>query len=881
MKWWQLKKRDADLERELRSDLELEEEEQREEGLPPEEARYAARRALGNTTVIKEQTHEAWGWAQFERMGQDIRYATRQLGKSPGFSIVTVLTLALGIGATTAIFTLVYDVMLRPLPFAKADRLVTMEEVAAEWSNIYPTLPVSANHFTFWQRNSRSFDSMTVMQQGSAPLGADGRPSQVGVLSATPSIFSVLKVQPQFGRAFTDDEARPGNERVAVLMYDLWREQFGRDPGIVGKTIQLNGFPYTVIGVMPQSFHMPPVLATLGNTSRQLPIGVLEPLAFSKERLAEQMGDLNYFGLARLKPGVSPAAATADLNALQHTISMNLPADEKATLSAVLTPFQKQLVGNNRKPLIILLAGVAGLLLVGCVNVTNLLLARAVGQKQQMAVASALGARRAELVRMALREIAVLAAVGGGLGILLASGIVPAMQRYLPPALDFRGPLHLDWAGAGCALLLAVLASLLAGAAPAFMVSHTAPNEVLHTESRLASESRTSRRARRVLVGFEVSVSVALVLMTGLLTTSLVKLMQVDRGFTTERTVTAMIDLPTMSYRDDQHRAAFYREVLEGLDRLPGMEHAAITSVLPLTGDSWGDMARVAGDRRPVTQLPLESFRWISPDYFSTIHLQLTAGRLFAQNDWGKDVAVISEKTAKMLWPGKNPVGLQFRRGDRTKEQPFTVIGVVANARTISLAKPDPMLIYVPYWYRCEQTAGLVVRTHQDPSDMADTIRRTVWSVDPNVPVPTVRALGGVVADSVANQRFEMDLLLLFAASAVFLAGLGVYGVVTYSVVQRSREIGLRIALGAQRTSVYRLVLRDGLFPVVVGAIVGVALAFGSARAVSSLLFQVSPYDPVLAVGAVSALLAVGTIACLLPARSAASVQPMQALRMK
>ncbi len=881
MKWWQIKKRAADLERELRSDLELEEEEQREDGLPPGEARHAARRALGNTTLIREQTHEAWGWAGLERLCLDVRYAIRQLLRSPGFSLVVAMTLALGIGATTAIFTLVYDVMLRPLPFAQPDRLVTMEEIAAEWSNIYPTLPVSANHFAFWQQNNRSFDSMAVMQQGSAPLGADGRPSQVGVLSATPGIFSVLRVQPQLGRPFTGIEAQPGNDHVAVLMYELWRVQFGSDPGIVGKTIRLNGFPYTVIGVMPQSFYMPAVqtIASIGETSRPLPIGVLEPLAFSKERLAEEMGDLNYFGLARLRPGVSVAAATAELNALQHTISANLPADEKATLSAVLTPFQAQLVGNNRKPLLILLAAVAGLLLVGCVNVTNLLLARAVGQKQQMAVAAALGAQRAELVRMALRETAVLAVAGGGLGVLLAASIVPTMQRYLPPALDFRGPLHLDWAGAGCALLLAVLATMLAGAAPAFMVSRTAPNEVLRTESRLASESRGSRRMRRVLVGIEVAVSVAVVLMTGLLTTSLIKLMSVDRGFTAERTMTATIDLPMESYRDDQPRAAFYREVLERMDRLPGVEHAAVTSVLPLTGDSWGDFARVAGDTRPVTQLPLESFRSVSPEYFSTIHLQLIAGHFFSQSDWGNNLALISEKTAKSLWPGKNPVGLQFSRGDRTKEKPFTVIGVIANARTISLAKPDPMMIYVPYWYRCEPVAGLVVRTRQDPSEMANAIRQVIWSVDRSVPVPAVRALGGVVADSVANQRFEMDLLLLFAVSALFLAGLGIYGVITYSVVQRYREIGLRMALGAQRANVYRLVFHDGLLPVVAGAAAGVALAFASGRLVSSLLFQVSPYDPALTIGAVCALLAVGTTACLLPARRAASVDPMQALR--
>ena len=403
MKWWQFGKRDADLERELQSDLEMEQEEQQERGLSADEARSAARRAFGNPTLIREQTHEAWGWAPAERLLQDARYALRQLWRSPGFSIVTTMTLALGIGATTAIFTLVYDVMLRPLPFAHPDRLVTIEEKVAEWSNLYPTLPASANHFTFWQRNNRTFDSMAIMQQYSMPLGARGRPLQVEALSATAGMFSVLQVQPALGRAFTIDEAQARHERVAILTNDLWRDQFGADRSILNKTILLDGFPYSVIGVMPQSFHMPSLqtMDTIGGTNHQIPIGVLVPLSFSKERLAEEMGDLNYFALARLKAGISMAAASEELNELQRIITVSLPADEKATLSAQIMPFQEKLVGNNRKPLTILLVAVMGLLLVGCVNVTNLLLSRAVGQKRQMAVAAALGAGRAELVRMA------------------------------------------------------------------------------------------------------------------------------------------------------------------------------------------------------------------------------------------------------------------------------------------------------------------------------------------------------------------------------------------------------------------------------------------------------------------------------------------------
>ena len=814
-------------------------------------------------------------------MLNDLKFALRQLRKAPGFTLTAVLTLALGIGATTAIFTLVYDVMLRPLPFTHADRLVAIDEKVAEWSNMYPTLPVSANHFTFWQQHSRSFEAMAAMREYSMPLGAQGRPLQVEIVTATPGIFSVLEVQPWLGRAFTREEAQPGHDRVAVLTWDLWREQFGGDKGIVGRTVRLDGYPYTVVGVMPESFHMPP-LDVFGNKDSnqgtKAELGALLPLAFDKDALEEAMGDLNYFGLARLKPGVTAAQANAELDGEQRMIVATLPADEKATLSALVTPWQEDLVGGNRKSLVILLGAVAGLLLVGCVNIANLLLARAAGQRQQMAVVAALGASRGELARLALRETVVVAAGGCGLGLLLAMAAVPAMQRYLPASLDFRGALHLDWVGAGCALLLAGLATLLAGAAPAWMVSRTAPNEVLHSESRLGSESRGSKRTRRTLVGVEVAVSVALVLMTGLVTASLVRLMRVDRGFDAEKTITAQLELPVQTYPDRARRAEFYKEALEKLNHLPGVQAAAVTSILPLGGEGWGDIAQLPGDTRPWTQMPTEEFRWVSPEYFTAIRLPLVAGRFLSPNDWDRKVAVISELTAKGLWPGKDPIGQHFLRGLNQGEN-FTVVGVVANARTVTLEKPDPMIVYVPYWFRADSSGGLVVRTRQDPAAMADSIRKAIWSVDAGVAVPEVRTLGGVVSDSVANRRFEMDLLLLFAASALLLAGLGVYGVVTYSVVQRQREIGLRMALGAQRANIYRLILREGLLPVVLGAVAGIAIAFLSARLVGSLLFQVSPYDPGIVTGAVCVLMTVGAVACLLPARRAAAVEPMESLR--
>jgi predicted permease len=373
-------------------------------------------------------------------------------------------------------------------------------------------------------------------------------------------------------------------------------------------------------------------------------------------------------------------------------------------------------------------------------------------------------------------------------------------------------------------------------------------------------------------------VSVALVLMTGLLTTSLVRLLNQDRGFAVDRILTATVDLPSKSYSDTGRRFSFYRQILARLAQLPGVEHAASINELPLSGDHWIDMIRLVGESRPFFQVPSEHFRWVSPGYFETIRLPLVAGRYLSASDEGKRYALVSEFTARTIWPGRSSIGQQFTRGGQTKET-FTVIGVVANARTVSLASPDPMMVYMPYWYRNENANGLLVRTRQDPGMMADAMRKAVWSVDPEVPLPTVQMFGGVVEDSVANRRFEMQLMLLFAVSALLLAGLGVYGVVAYSVAQREREIGLRLALGAQRKNIYSLVLHDGLAPVLLGAIAGIAVTFAMHRVMSSVLFAVSPYDSAWSFGAVGILAAMGTIACLLPARRAAAVDPMQALR--
>jgi len=882
MKWLRFfhrRQADAEVQNEIESYLEEEAAENVARGMTPDEAGRQARIKLGNAQQVRERLWRQNSVVVVESTWRDLKCAMRNLARAPGFTATAVLTLAVGIGATTAIFTLVYDALLRPLPFDRPGQLMRMQEVVAEFKDIYPTLPMNANHFEMWQRNAKTIRAMTVMDEQSVPLGLGEHPLQVKMVTATPGIFAVFGVTPSLGRAFTDQEATPGHDRVAVLMHDLWRTQFNSDPAILGKTIRLNGFEYSVIGIMPASFHLPYAddsFHTGADVAR--PTQVLAPMAFSKDQLSEDMGDFDYYGVARLRDGASAAQANGEINALEHTIQVALPAEEKATLTATLTPLQNELVGDNRKPLWILLAAVAGLLLVGCVNITNLLLSRAVRQRQQMAVAAALGARRRDLVRMAMRETAVLAILGGILGLGLAMVLVPAMQRYVPGALNFRGPLNVDWTGAGCAVLLAIGATLVAGMAPGWMARGLNPVEALRGEARMSGEGRNSKRLRRVLVALEVAVSVTLVLMTGLLTASLMRLMNVDRGFDAGQVVAAQIDLPAKPYDKLPERTAFYHRVLDAVVRLPGVQSAGVISELPLNGDAWSDMVRAIGYAGPLASLPIEHFRWISPGYLETIHLPLAEGRTLSTSDEGKNVALVSEETAKTVWPGRDAVGQQFTRGGTT-DKPFTVIGVVKDARTITLAKPDPMMVYMPYWYRADIGGALAVRTQMGGATMADEVRKAIWSVDADASVPEVRTLGGVVADSVANRRFEMDLLLLFAASALLLAGLGVYGVVTYSVVQRQQEIGLRLALGADKSSIYALVLRDGLMPIALGAAAGVVAAFAMARVIGSLLFEVSPYDPVVSGMAIGVLMAVGVLACLLPARRAVGVDPMQALR--
>jgi predicted permease len=809
-------------------------------------------------------------------IAQDLRYALRQLRKSPGFSSVAIVTLAVGIGATTIIFSVVLDVLLRPLLYPAPEQLVVIRENISAPNREWTDLPVNANHLTFWRQRNRSFGSIAAMLPSSVPIGGGTETEEIGVAQATCNLISTFGFQPRVGRSLTEEDERPGHN-VVVLTDGFWRRRYASDPAIVGKTVPLDGIPYLVIGILPPEFTLPESRAVGGVSGTDKPIEAFIPFGWTDEQLQQIEGDHDYFAIARLRDGVPIAHANTELNALQGQISQQMP--DHANLSVTLIPFQEYLVGSSRRGLLLLLASVSGLLFIACINLTNLLLARSAGRTHESGVRIALGASHLQVMRHALMEPLLLAGCGGFSGMLLARFGLPLFVHRVP--WDLPGLVHVrvDFSVLSFSLGISLLAAIACGVLPAWRSAHSAPQNELHAESRTASESRASKRVKQVLIVAEAAASVTLVLLSALFITSLVKLMHVDRGFQTEHVVSATVMLPGGQYGDSADaRNSFYERTLDRVRRIPGVSNAGVVSILPLDGSGWDDLITKTGDTRPAWQRPGGHFRWISPGYLETLDVPLLAGRFFTEADRGRNVALISERAARTVWPNENPVGQRFTRFDPS-DPPFEVIGVVGDIRTIDLAQAPPRMVYVPYWYRSRTEAALVLRSTVDPSVLAGTIRKAITEIDPQVAVPSIRTMDDVVDASVAARRFQMQLLVTFAICALLLAALGTYGVVAYSVVQRTQEIGIRMALGANRGDVYRMILAEGITPVLIGAITGVVLASIAGRIISNLLFEVRATNPLIAAISCAILIVVGVVASLLPAAKAAIVEPMNALR--
>jgi len=885
MNWWQRLVRPAYMEDRL--DAELRDHFERQvaanvsRGMAPEEARRAARLEFGGLEQVKEDCRDARGTLWVETAWQDIRFAARTLRKSPGFTAAAVATLALGIGANTAIFSVVYAVLLKPLPYAAPDRLVTMTTYIPQVRDRFPSLPVRAIDFVEFRKSNSVFSGMAAMEAFDFSLTGAGEPERLYGARVSASLFSLLGVQPERGRGFLPEEDEPGRDRVAVISHELWMHRWGGDPGILNRTVSLNGQLYLVVGIMPAGFLFP--------TGKQLHplvafgprVDVWKPMAFDQNDLTSE-GSWNFGVIARLKPGVPAATAEQQLNAIAQGIVQQVKKqipDLAFDLRAQLVPLREVFSGNVRQGLMVLLATVGLLLAIGCINLANLLLARMSSRERELATRVALGAPRLRLVRQLLTESLVIAALGGTAGLLVANWgtrLLVALAAADLPAVQL---LHLNAPVLLFTMAAALITGLAFGLAPAWRTARGDLHEHLK-EARGASSGARAGRSRRILVAVEVALSTGLLAVAGLLLHSFVRVMKVDKGFGVERILSADLALPEERYNDRQ-AVAFYTQLVESVRGLPGVASAGAVSGLPLVNETNTRMIYLESDHEYLLDRPVAIFRAVTPGYFSTMGITLLAGRFFDDPETLR-AAVIGAALARKLWPAEpvtHAVGKRIRTGDVKSDPLLTIVGVTGDVATGGLEREPMPLFYRPYAQAPLYRMTLVVRTVEEPQALAPAIRAATWKLDKDLPIAAMKTMRAIVSDSVAPRRFQMVLVVLFAALSLALALVGIYGVASYAVARQTQEIGLRMALGAQKGDVMRSVLAQGLRPVVAGLAVGLIGARLAAVLVRSLLFGVDPLDPVALVGVTCVLLIAAALACYLPARRAARLDPVIALR--
>ena len=813
-----------------------------------------------------------------EEMFQDLRYGMRMLAKNPGFTLIAIITLALGIGANTAIFSIVKSVLIRPLPFAQPDRLMQASYRPGPGNPPDDVLSwIARRDLVDWRARSRSFERIGGYWGASLILPTEGAPEFIRGSSVTYDLLPILGVQPALGRYFLPEEAKPGGDRLIILSDDLWRSRFGADPGIIGQTIRAIGGNYVVVGVMPPGFNFPlrQGREVIRFPSRQTGFWTLMLDDLSRESNDNQLYDV----ILRLKPGVGAAAARAELETLFAQRVQDNPQeyDRNMIAGVKLVALKDQTVGEAGAMLPILLGAVGLVVLIVCANIANLLLARGDGRRKEMAIRQSLGASRFRLVRQALTESLLLALAGGVAGALLAAWSLKLLLNFSPHYIPRLGESRIDAATLLFTLAVTVTAGLLFGALPAWRSARVDLNETLKQTAGRAGSWRSSMSAPgNLLVTFEIALALALTLGAGLLINSFARLMMVDPGLRTTGVTVAAIP----------SNVAFLRQVIERLEATPGVEAAASSNGLPLTTHGHGDYLMIEGGPRTAPNDPSAFTRthFVSSNYLGALGVHLLRGRFFTVDDTATSiqVAVISETAAQRFWNGEDPIGKRFSFSfGRPEGQGIwrQVVGVVKSTRHTGLDKEPRAEVYVPIEQQSWSQDMLFVRSPLPKADVARIIRQAVAAVDRNQAILLITSMEDLLSDSVSARRFTMSLLGGFSALALALAMMGVYGVVSYAVAQRTPEIGVRIALGAQGRDVMRLILAQGLKPVVIGSVAGLIAALALGRVLSSLLYGVTATDPA-TFAIVSLLLSLAALlACYLPARRATKVDPMVALR--
>ncbi|HEU4629762.1 MAG TPA: ABC transporter permease [Gemmatimonadaceae bacterium] len=862
-----------DLDDELRAYVELLTEEKRRAGLPPAAARRAALLEVGGMEQVKEEVRDARAGAWLHGVAQDLRYGARALARERGFTIAVVLTLALGIGATTAILGVVDAVLLRPLPYADAGRLVALLHEGHS--------PVAPANYLDWRERTRTFAAMGAAEAWGPALAGDGPPEQVTAMHLTGTMFPMLGVRPMLGRTFGPGEDEPGRDHVVVLGHGLWQRRFGGRASVVGETIRLDGEPYTVIGVMPPTFGFAPFWITDAE--------LWAPLSLAPRAADRGAQSLRVF--ARLADGATLAQARGDVAGVTAALERELPGTNR---DVRVRPLLELAVGDVRPALLVLLAAVSLVLLIACANVAHLLLARGVARRRELAVRSVLGATRRRTVRQLLTESLLLAAVGGAGGVLLAAGAVRALAVLGPAFVPRIGTARVDARVLAAAAAVTLLTGLVFGVLPALRAARPDLADAFREGGRGASGGVQRRRLRAALVVSEFALAIVLLVGAGLLARSFVALRAVDPGFDARGVVLATVSTAGSAHAEPAQRAAFFEELARRAATLPGVAAASVVNHVPLAGDVWGTRYHPEGEAAvPHEDWPRATWRVAMPDYFRTMGIALRRGRGFGPQDRADApaVAVVNEALAAAAWPGEDPVGRRLTLDDSSW---ITVVGVVADvAQDAWGAAPQPEL-YRPYaqdaTYREEPgnvfgTLTLVLRADCAPgaacdaTALAPAVRRLVSAMDAGVAVSRLQAMERVVADATGRPRFYLLLLGAFAAIALALAAVGIYGITSYGVSHRRREIGIRIALGAAPWRVVGLLVAQAMALALVGAAVGAAGALLLTRLMAGLLYGVGATDPATFVGVALLLGGVALVATVIPAARAARTDPLEALR--
>jgi putative ABC transport system permease protein len=870
---WHGDREQEELNQELRSHLQMAARDRIERGETAEVAQQAARRELGNVALVEQVTRDQWPWRWLDEFLQDLRYAARMLRKNPAFTLVAVLTLALGIGANTAIFSVVHAVLLKALPYPQADRLVMVYEDVRLPNYQNKKNEPSPGNFSDWITQSTAFEGMAAYRNRSFNLTGEGEPARVEGELVTSSFFATLQINPAFGRVFAQEEDRPGKSHVVVLSDGLWKSRFGSDVQILGKKILLDSEAYTITGVMPPRFHFP-------DPDDQLWV----PMGMSSAELSNH-GSHFLLVFARLKPEVTLTRAQAEMEALAQRLTEQYPATNTGQTVNIVS-LHDDIAGPVRPALVILMAAVSLVLVIVCANVANLLLARASGRQREIALRQALGASPSRIARQLFTESVLLALLGCTFGLLLARWCLAALKLVAAATLPRTEEFSLNGPVLVFSVVISIFAGIVFGVGPALQAARGSMHETLKSGTR-ESSTGSRLRTRNLLVVVETALGAIVVIGAVLLLRSFLSIEHVPLGFEPQGVLTFRVIPRGDRYSQLSQRAAFYQRVLERIEAVPGVKSAAAVSFIPLTLARGRKGFTIEG-RAPSApgQIPMAGYNLVTPGYFGTMRVALLQGRDFSWSDspQTQPVVTINQAMAKAYWPNEDPLGKRIRQGgpDDAEFPWLTITGVVADLREFDpMTEPAPT-IYFPI-AQFADTRGIlrdwVVHTDNDPKAIAANVRAAVWDVDKDLPVTRIRTMEEVRSTAVTSPRLNLVLFGFFAALALILASVGIYGVTAYTVSQRTREIGIRLALGASRMDVVRIVVRQGVRLSTIGVLFGLLGAFALTRLMTSMIYGVRSSDPLTFFVVAFLLMSVALAACYIPARRAMRMDPLVALR--